>query len=87
MNLTWKNFTEKQISVLFYVQIAMPKNIIKNYNNFIEKDFIMDKTIFKKTGEELQEFLKFRKRGSKVKAKKGKGSFSRKQKHKNKDMR
>ena len=46
----------------------------------------MDKTIFKKTGEELQEFLKFRKRGSKVKAKKGKGSFSRKQKHKNKDM-
>lgn len=46
----------------------------------------MDKTIFKKTGEELQEFLKFRKRSSKVKAKKGKGSFSRKQKHKNKDM-
>lgn len=44
----------------------------------------MDKTIFKKTGEELQEFLKFRKRGSKVRAKKGKGSFSRKQKHKNK---
>lgn len=44
----------------------------------------MDKTIFKKTGEELQEFLKFRKRGSKVKTKKGKGSFSRKQKHKNK---
>ena len=50
----------------------------------IYEDFIMDKTIFKKTGEELQEFLKFRKRGSKVKAKKGKGSFSRKQKHKNK---
>lgn len=50
----------------------------------LKKDFIMDKTIFKKTGEELQEFLKFRKRGSKVKAKKGKGSFSRKQKHKNK---
>ena len=42
----------------------------------------MDKTIFKKTGEELQEFLKFRKRSSKVKTKKGKGSFSRKQKHK-----
>ena len=38
----------------------------------------MDKTIFKKTGEELQESLKLRKRGSKVKAKKGKGSFSRK---------
>ena len=44
----------------------------------------MDKTIFKKTGEELQEFLKFRKRGSKVKAKKGKGSFSFILKHKNK---
>lgn len=29
---------------------------------------------FKKTGNELQEFLAFRKRGSKVMAKKGRGS-------------
>lgn len=36
----------------------------------------------KKTGEELQQYLHFRRRGSVVQAKKGKGSFSRKQKHK-----
>jgi stalled ribosome alternative rescue factor ArfA len=42
----------------------------------------MDKSIFKKSKEELQEYLSFRRRGSKVKAKKGKGSYSRKDKHK-----
>ena len=42
----------------------------------------MDKQDFKKTGEELQEYLQFRRRGSKVEPKKGKGSYSRKQKHK-----
>ncbi len=42
----------------------------------------MDKSIFKKSKEELQEYLQFRRRGSKVKAKKGKGSYSRKDKHK-----
>jgi stalled ribosome alternative rescue factor ArfA len=42
----------------------------------------MDKNIFKKSKEELQEYLQFRRRGSKVKAKKGKGSYSRKDKHK-----
>ena len=47
----------------------------------------MDRRIFKKTAEELQEFLQFRRRGSKVRSKRGKGSFSRKEKHKNKDMR
>ena len=39
------------------------------------------KSFFKKTGEELQEYLQFQRRGSKVKPKKGKGSYSRKQKH------
>ena len=37
----------------------------------------MNKEIFKKTGEELQEFLAFRKRGSRIKNKKGKGSYNR----------
>ena len=37
----------------------------------------MDKQVFKKTGEELQQFLDFRKRGSFVKSKKGKGSYDR----------
>lgn len=41
----------------------------------------MDKKIFKKTKEELQEYLAFKRRGFKVKPKKGKGSFSRKEKY------
>lgn len=38
----------------------------------------VDKRIFKKEGEELQQYLHFRKRGGSVKPKKGKGSFDRK---------
>ena len=37
----------------------------------------MDKRVFKKTGEELQEFLQFRKKGYYLKNKKGKGSYDR----------
>ena len=37
----------------------------------------MDKREFKKEGEELQQFLAFRKRGYYVKNKKGKGSYDR----------
>lgn len=44
----------------------------------------MDKRMFKKSGEELQQYLYFRKRGGKVKNKKGKGSYSRKDKYNNK---
>ena len=42
--------------------------------------------MFKKSGEELQLYLHFRKRGGKVDNKKGKGSYKRHPKHKN-DMR
>lgn len=38
----------------------------------------MDKRMNKKTGEELQQYLTFRRRGFKVPAKKGKGSYDRK---------
>lgn len=38
--------------------------------------------LFKKTPEELQEYLKFKRRGYKNKIKKGKGSYSRKSKKK-----
>ena len=34
----------------------------------------MNKEYSKKTGEELQEYLQFRRRGSRVEAKKGKGA-------------
>lgn len=37
----------------------------------------MNKEVMKKTGEELQEYLVFRRRGSKVQSKKGKGSYNR----------
>ena len=39
----------------------------------------MDKRANKKTGEELQMYLAFRRRGFKVSTKKGKGSFNRAQ--------
>lgn len=38
----------------------------------------MDKRINKKTGEELQQYLAFKRKGFKVPAKKGKGSYDRK---------
>lgn len=44
------------------------------------KDF--DKRVNKKTGEELQQYLAFKRKGSVVSAKKGKGSYNRKPKHK-----
>lgn len=38
----------------------------------------MNKSVNKKTGEELQQYLQFQRRGYKVPAKKGKGSYNRK---------
>ena len=46
----------------------------------------IDKRIFKKSPEELQEYLQFQRRGSKVESKKGKGSYKRKAKHKENDL-
>ena len=43
------------------------------------------KADLKKTGDELQAYLQFRRRGSKVENRKGKGAYTRKQKHKNQD--
>lgn len=37
-----------------------------------------DKRVNKKIGEELQQYLAFRRKGSKISAKKGKGSYNRK---------
>ena len=49
-----------------------------------KKEF--DKRVLKKEGEELQQYLAFRRKGSKVESKKGKGSFKRHQKHKGKEV-
>lgn len=48
----------------------------------------MKKEYLKKTGEELQEYLAFRRRGSVVEAKKGEGAkYKRNPKHKGKEIR
>ena len=41
-----------------------------------------NRQMFKMSPEELEEYMKFRRKGSKIDAKKGKGSYTRKQKHK-----
>ena len=45
----------------------------------------MDKSMFKMTPEELQQWLAIRKKGYAIENKKGKGSYNRKVKHKNKE--
>lgn len=47
----------------------------------------LDKRIFKKSPEELDQYMQFRRRGSRVENKKGKGSYQRRSKHKNQDYR
>lgn len=42
-----------------------------------KKKKTIDRRVFKKEGEDLQQWLAFRKRGSKVNNKKGKGSYNR----------
>ena len=46
------------------------------------RDKNFDHRIFKKSPEELQQYMMFKRRGSVVESKKGKGSFKRKPKHK-----
>lgn len=46
----------------------------------------IDKQAFKMEGEELQQYLHFKKRGSVVENKKGKGSYKRHAKHKDKSF-
>ena len=41
----------------------------------------LDKRMFKKSSEELQEYMKFKHHGSRIENRKGKGSYTRKQKH------
>ena len=41
----------------------------------------VDKRVNKKEGEELREYMEFRRRGYYIKSKKGKGSFKRYRKH------
>ena len=43
----------------------------------------LTKQIFKKSPEELEQYMAFKRRGFRVENRKGKGSYTRKQKHKN----
>ena len=45
----------------------------------------MDKRMFKKKGEELQEYLQIMRKHLVVPSKKGKGSYTRKKKHRGRD--
>ena len=47
----------------------------------MKKETNIDKRMFKKSPEELQLYLHFKKRGFAIQNKKGKGSYSRHQKH------
>lgn len=47
------------------------------------KNKTFNKTFLKKNSKELQQYLMFKRRGSVVENKKGRGSYKRKQKHKN----
>lgn len=51
----------------------------------MKKEKKFDKRIFKKTGDELQAYLAFKRRGSATKNKKGKGSYDRKKFKKGED--
>ncbi|HBM70092.1 MAG TPA: hypothetical protein DD377_01635 [Firmicutes bacterium] len=75
--------TMKAMLVRFRVMNMLPTRIflsMKTRMNTVNKSYM------KKNKEELNEYLQlFRRRGFKVPAKKGKGSFKRKQKHKSQD--
>lgn len=47
-------------------------------------EWFMDRSIFKKDGAELQEYLQFRRRGKRVEALKGKGAEYKRSREKNK---
>ena len=47
----------------------------------MKKESVTDKSVFKKSPEELQLYLHFKKRGFKIDNKKGKGSYERRPKH------
>ena len=51
----------------------------------MKKQEKFDRRVLKKEGEELQQYLHFRRRGSVVENKKGKGSYKRKPKHSDKE--
>ena len=52
----------------------------------MNKEVTFDKRIFKKSAEELQQYMMFKRHGFKIENKKGKGSYKRKSKYGNNFM-
>lgn len=63
---------------LIFVKFTAMNILIMGRNLIMKK---LDKRMFKKNAEELQEYMMFKRRGSVVPSKKGKGSFKRKEKY------
>jgi hypothetical protein len=61
----------------FHAIIKVQKE--KELTTMAKKKKELDRRVFKKEGEDLQQWLIFTRRGSKAKAKKGKGSYDRRE--------
>ena len=67
-----QGFTKDCLTIYFTYVIMYTEREVRQM-----KDKNFDRRIFKKTGDELQEYLAFKRRGSRVENKKGKGSYNR----------
>lgn len=81
--MTFSAITKKNILFFKNFQKGVDKPLFLCYNKDTESEVIkmkknkVNKSHLKKEGEELQLYLHFRKRGSVVENKKGKGSYNR----------
>ena len=67
----YSNYTVKQTSIFGFRKVTLLSRLV---NKTLKGVIPMGKEYLKKTGEELQQYLQFRRRGSRVEAKKGKGA-------------
>lgn len=65
---------------VFYI-MSNPMNSLGGTKKMKQTEKKFDKRIFKKNPEELEQYMMFKRRGSKVENRKGKGSFKRKDKY------
>ena len=56
-------------------------NMLGGMKSMKKQEQKLDKRMFKKSAEEVQQYQMFKRRGSVVENRKGKGSFKRKSKH------
>lgn len=73
-----ENWLNKPVFFL-YCCIILKTNYWRT--GIMKKETTIDKRVFKKSPEELQLYMYFKKRGFKIENKKGKGSYKRRPKH------